>query len=163
MKTCHKKYIQKTTIEHFSPFVGASWGCTWWSPIFSTWHWEKCGYQVNIAGSSACWRACKDPRFHDTSTTSTCGWRSLLQDQRWPEGGDGWLVVTAARRKLPSCSKAAKLARPKKIPTTGPGKRVSTSLCTFAAQISSNTLHFHCKSGGQRWKQVGSRRWPFKR
>lgn len=45
-----------------SPFVGASWGCTWWSPIFLMSHRGKCGPRVNTDGSSACWRAHKVPK-----------------------------------------------------------------------------------------------------
>lgn len=53
-----------------------------------------------------------------------------------------WRRWPASDRKTPVCSTAAKLAI--RNPTRGPGKRVSTSLCTLAAQIRSNMIRFHC-------------------
>lgn len=73
------------------------------------------------------------------------------------EGGEGWVVTAAKKNSV--CSTAAKLARPH--PTRGPGKRVSTSLCTFAAQIFSKALHFHWNSGEQKWKKDSGGGWPF--
>lgn len=53
--------VSASNPNSFSPSGGASWGCTWWSPISSTLRRETCGSRVNTAGSSACRWARRDP------------------------------------------------------------------------------------------------------
>lgn len=128
----------------FSPFVGASWGCTWWSPIFSTLRREKCGCQVNIAGSSACWWARKDPHSKSTSILSC---KHASARSCW---GNYWRNLLASDSQNPSLATAAKLAI-QIDRQLRPDKRVSTSLCTLAAQLTLNREHFHCNCERQTW------------